>query len=605
MIGSRKLVRRVWATVLCLVLSVSLGGCGDRASRPESGDAGRTPSKSLAGQLSEVAPPRLIQELRPFLEKYQPQVSILSPRADQVLQDDRVTVQLQVKDLPIYKDEQFGLGPHLHVILDNQPYQAVYDPSEPLVFEDLEPGTHTLRVFASRPWHESFKNEGAYAQTTFHVFTQTPNNHPSDNEPLLSYSRPKGEYGAEPIMLDFYLRNAPLHFVARQDPKDAVADWRIRCTINGESFVFDRWQPIYLKGFKPGKNWLKLEFLDEAGNVVANAFNSTARVITYEPGGQDTLSKLMRNELSVAEVRRIVDPNYEPTLEPVEPSPTPEPPEPTVSPVPEAVESPAIAPPELIEPTPIPELEPTPTPSEAVEQPEPDRAKAQPDVMPMPEPKPESQVQPEPSPSVTPTVPAPVVSPDRTETPEAETTEPNSEASPSPKRNRFFDRFRRSQKVAPEPVPTETPQTLPEIIETPAAEFLEQPSGSPESVEPEPPPAAMPSDEPIEALPSETVSPAPSPATQPARSGGLLERFRQQRRTQLPPQAAPQTLPEVIEAPDLDSVESEVEAAPDLELKAQSQPEAEALGSSEAGMSDLPESDVPSAALSPAPSQSP
>jgi hypothetical protein len=70
---------------------------------------------------------------------------------------------------------------------------------------------------------------------------------------VLTYSRPTGSYGAEPIMLDFYLTNAPLHLVAQENPDDEIADWRIRVTVNGESFVLDRWQPVYLKGFKPGK----------------------------------------------------------------------------------------------------------------------------------------------------------------------------------------------------------------------------------------------------------------------------------------------------------------------------------------------------------------
>jgi hypothetical protein len=146
-----------------------------------------------------------------------------------------------------------GLGPHLHVILDNQPYQAVYDLDKPLVFEDLPPGTHTLRVFRLPPWHESFKNEGAYAQTTFHIFTKTTDNNPDPALPLLTYSRPTGSYGAEPIMLDFYLTNAPLHLVAQESADDDIADWRIRVTANGQSFVLDRWQPVYLKGFKRGK----------------------------------------------------------------------------------------------------------------------------------------------------------------------------------------------------------------------------------------------------------------------------------------------------------------------------------------------------------------
>jgi len=204
-------------------------------------------------------------------------------------------------------------------MLDNQPYGAIYDPQQPIVFDSLEPGTHTIRVFAASPWDESFKNEGAYAQTTFHLFTKTPENKPDLSKPLLTYSRPKDSYGAEPILLDFYISNVPLHLVAQEDAVDDIPDWRIRCTINGESFIFDRWEPIYLEGLKPGKNWIQMELLDDQGNPFPNAFNNTVRLIDYQPGGQDTLSKLTRGEISGAIARSIIDPNYKPSAPESEP----------------------------------------------------------------------------------------------------------------------------------------------------------------------------------------------------------------------------------------------------------------------------------------------
>ena len=192
----------------------------------------------LSSKISEVAPPEVIQELRQTLEIYQPQVQILNPQPDEVLQSDKLKVRLQVKDLPIFKDAQYKLGSHLKVILDNQPGLEIYDLNQPLELSDLSPGTHTLRVFASRAWHESFKNEGAYAQTTFHIFTKSDDNNPDTSLPTLTYNSPQGSYGAEPILVDFYLTNAPLHILAKDNPDSAIADWRIRCTINGESFIY-------------------------------------------------------------------------------------------------------------------------------------------------------------------------------------------------------------------------------------------------------------------------------------------------------------------------------------------------------------------------------
>ena len=298
-----------WVWLLVLLLSWPLIGCTDRlvASPPPSLTTASAPV--AIGKLAEVPPPPLLQELGRSLDQYQPQVKILNPQPEEVLNDTTVSIKLAVQDLPIFQNPDLEMGPHIHLILDNQPYQAIYNLDEPIVLKDLTAGTHTLRVFPVRPWHESFKNDGAFAQTTFHVLTKTEDNRPDPALPLLTYSRPKGSYGAEPILLDFYLTNAPLHLIAQENPEDAIADWRIRVTINNESFMLDKWQPIYLTGFEKGQNWVKLEFIDEQGNLVPNAFNSTVRVIDYAPNGQDTLSQLVRGELSLEVAKSLINPD--------------------------------------------------------------------------------------------------------------------------------------------------------------------------------------------------------------------------------------------------------------------------------------------------------
>lgn len=526
----------------------------------------RKPETIVAGQLSEVAPPPIIQQLSQSLEGYQPQVTILSPIADEVLQDTTVSVKLQVEDLPIFKDTDLGLGPHLHVILDNQPYQADYDLDQPLVFEDLAPGTHTLRVFASRPWHESFKNEGAYAQTTFHIFTKTTDNTPDPTLPLLTYSRPTGSYGAEPIMLDFYLNNAPLHVVAQENPDDDIADWRIRVTVNGENFILDRWQPIYLKGFKRGKNWVRLEFLDEQGNPVKNAFNDTVRLITYEPKGKDTLSRLVRGELSADAARGIVGSNYKFKPLPVEaPTPTPSP-----------VETPTSQP----EPTPVVEELPPP------ESTQPEEELTLPDELTSPEP--------------------------------IEITPPEVKQTEKPKSGNIFSRFRRpSETPSPLPQLPEEPVVVPEEIEqtpeleTPVPEELEQ--------TPEAETSVTSSDSSGEKV----IQPEPL-ASEKAKSGGifnrfssgLLNRFRRpeeapnpspqlpqepivvpEETEQLPESEAsvtpesglPPTLPEILETP---PELSEPEAVPQPEPFNESAPAAEELAIPESVDVDKPKLDL-------------
>lgn len=526
-------------SLMAAVLVLSLWSCGDRAVTQTLSRIVNPTSPS--GEISEVSPPEVIQTLRQTLEVHQPQVKIVSPQPGEVFSDNTVTARFQVQDLDIFKHPELELGPHLHVILDNQPYIAVYDLNEPLVLPDLAPGTHTLRVFASRPWHESFKNEGGYAQTTFHIFTKTQDNNPDPTQPILTYSRPKGSYGAEPILLDFYLTNAPLHIAAQENPNDEIADWRIRCTINGNSFVLDRWQPIYLKGFKPGKNWVQLEFLDEQGNTVKNVFNSTIRLITYEPNGQDTLSKLIRGELSATEARGIVE--LKPTTEtPTPTSPTPTPAETT--PTPEPI-TPALEPQPSV--TPQEEIPPIVAPTPAVVEP-----KSKPTVEPKPGGffnrfrRPTASPSPSLSPSTLPEIiesPTPETQPSVTpqeETPPTVAPAPPVELEPKeskPKPGGFFNRFRRP---ATTPSPSSSPPTLPEIIESPTSE----PSPSSESQ-----PFVTPQEE-----VSPTVVPTSPVQLEPKESkvektpkSGFFKRF--QRPTASPSPSVLPKLPEAIQEP--------------------------------------------------------
>lgn len=509
-----------------LVCVLNLWGCGgnsrSEAPKTRAVTARSTPKAApvkLAGKISEVSPPEVIQELRAVLEQYEPHVTIVSPRADEVLQDDTISVRLDVKDLPLFKDEKLGLGTHLHLFLDSQPYQAVYDVSQPIVLKDLSPGTHTIRTFASRPWHESFKNEGSYAQTTFHVFTKTPDNNPSLELPLLTYSRPQGVYGAEPIMLDFFLTNAPLHIVAQEDEKDDVADWRIKVTVNGSEFVLDHWQPLYLKGFTPGKNWVQLEYIDEKGNPIQNVYNNLARSFTYTPNGKDTLSKLVRDELSFAQARSIVDPNYKAgTPEPSsEPSPIP-----TVAPVlpPPEVKEPAIVPSPKIEPSEPPKSEESQPLKEPLTEPKGgffnrfrrSNEPAKPSPSSTPEPIP--SVLPEPIPSVSPALVEPIEEP----APKLEEEKPSA-IKEAPKEG-FFNRFRRPESAKPSPVviPEPTLNVPPELMEP-----IEEPA--PEIPETKVPEVAAPKTEPKSSFYDRFRRPAETPKPSPSDVPSLLDKI--------------------------------------------------------------------------------
>ncbi|MBD1916131.1 MULTISPECIES: hypothetical protein [Cyanophyceae] len=502
--------RRVVA--LCAIALIFMAGCAKPVEPTELLSEPTPQFNRLTGQIAEVSPPETLETLKQIIDAYTPQVRILSPRPGEVLDDTSVSVRFQVRGLPLFKDDAYELGPHLHLFLDNEPYTAVYDLSEPITFDGLSPGTHTLRVFASRPWHESFKNQGAFDQRTFHIVASTPQNELNAKAPLLTYSRPQATYGAEPIMLDFYLTNAPLHMSAQAEANDDLHDWRIRCTVNDQSFVFDQWQPIWLKGFKPGRNWVQLELIDESGNPIDNRFNNTVRIIDYQPGGSDTLSRLVRGELGLNDVAGIIDPTYIPPA-----------PEPTAE---------------------TPELEPQP-PAADVETPEqnaPEPEITQPDAAPEPSQPETTQEQPEIAPDAQDISPA----------------EPEDETPPTPfllPEKSIESEAAKEDQVMPEDngagEDAEEDALNPDrpAVEAPAAIAPESKDAMEDMVplaDPEIPPVLSPPQAEPEPIPVRPTLPATPEATPEPSSKGLLNRFKQWRNPVNPSPAPAPTIPNTI-----------------------------------------------------------
>ena len=249
-----------------------------------------------------------------------PTLKIVSPADGSNVASSTVPVKLSISgDLKGYKpgmDPATKMGNHIHVILDNQPYEAYYNiEGDAFELRNVADGEHTLRVFASRPWHESYKNDGSFQMVKFTVKNGNANtNQPATTnsgqqmsnantnsnanasatpegkamqsstggavdatKPLLTYSRPKGEYkeaDADPIMIDFWLANGKL--------VGDGGEHRVRYSVNGgEPKFIDKWAPLWLQGWTAGKHAIKLELVDKDGNVVDNGgYNSTTREIT-------------------------------------------------------------------------------------------------------------------------------------------------------------------------------------------------------------------------------------------------------------------------------------------------------------------------------------
>jgi hypothetical protein len=352
----REMIKRIAESAVCVMLVLALVSCSPSSTAAQKEDASKSISikSGRDATIEEVSPPEAIQQLRLEIDSHTPKVKILGPKPNATLEDTTVTVRFDVDDFPLFKDPDLALGPHLHVFLDDRPYQAVYDAKQSLTFKDLSPGTHTIRAFASRPWHESVKTPDAYDRLTFNVFAPTQSNQPDSTQPLLTYSRPEGVYGAEPIMVDYFL--------TPQGNEKKTPQGKVRVSLNGKSFITDEWTPIYLKGFNPGFNWVKLELLDSNNKLSSNIYSETVRLIEFKPNGTDTLSKLVRGELTAQAAEQIVDPKVSQRLAAqkresqsrLEASPKVTIPEPKESLKPEAI------PPIEVLPLPSPKVSPSP-----------------------------------------------------------------------------------------------------------------------------------------------------------------------------------------------------------------------------------------------------
>ncbi|MEL6929012.1 MAG: hypothetical protein AAFO95_10285, partial [Cyanobacteria bacterium J06600_6] len=307
---------KIWKIIVSILLFCSLTSCKQlQFSNLPNSDFNQESSElsSSSSDLREVTIPRTISELEKNLEQYNPVVEIISPQTGEIFEQANIEIELKVTDLPLFQDDRLKLGNHLAVVIDNETLLPIYDLEKPTLVDNLTPGTHTLRAFAVKPWGESFKTQGAYAQTTFNVLTETNSNEPDVNQPLLTYNSPLGTYGAEPILLDFYLKYP--EFVSGKNINN-TKNTSVKATINGTSFIVKKWQPYYLTGFKQGENWVQLELIDELGNSIENTFNNTVRVFNYDPQQQDALAKLVTNKIPIAEAKSIVEQNY--YIQPVE-----------------------------------------------------------------------------------------------------------------------------------------------------------------------------------------------------------------------------------------------------------------------------------------------
>ena len=249
----------------------------DRSSTDQAAGARRRriPAATIAAALTLLAATSKGSAIGPLAALASPvELRILAPRPGETVPGPDVTVKFELKNYDLYYNEADKKGQHIHFILDNEPYLPQFS-SQPFTFKNVPAGTHTIRCFPSREWHESIKDTGAFALVTFHVGKADGRNAVESGKPLLTYSRPKGEYRGEQakrILLDFWVTNARLG-----TGKD---ECRVRAWLDGKETELTKWEPVWWENLAPGPHTVGLELVDHAGHRVPGPFNFTQRMFT-------------------------------------------------------------------------------------------------------------------------------------------------------------------------------------------------------------------------------------------------------------------------------------------------------------------------------------
>lgn len=278
-------IRVVALLAMALVaLTVLASGCERRVTAPPT-QAGR--AGAPAGRLQEVPPPGAVQQLQQRLADRRPRLQITSPAEGALLPAGPWQLGLQLEDWPLVQDSDLGLGPHLVVQVDGGPAERVSGWSQgdaasgqlTVPMAALTPGSHRISVYAALPWGEAVKRPGASAQLRVDRVAANPISQPVPGSAQLLAVSQDSLSQSEPVLIDWLLRDAPLQGLREGDER-----WRLRISVNGDSFLVNQNTPLWLRGLKPGSNALLMELLDGLGEPLNAPFNSLVREIVIQPG---------------------------------------------------------------------------------------------------------------------------------------------------------------------------------------------------------------------------------------------------------------------------------------------------------------------------------
>lgn len=270
-------------------------------SRNDRAAAQPIPSSSPSGRLQEVAPPGGVQQLRLALQRHQPVLKLISPTDNSVISSSNLTLELDITDWPLSDDEELGIGPHVVVQIDDRAPIRIAESNAgrlQLTLDDLQPGSHRFSAWAAYPWGEAVKSPAAMLQGRFHLWQKLQGTQPDRDESWLVPISPPGDRSQQPLLVDWLIWNAPL-----QNLREGDGRWRLRISVDGDSFLVDHQEALWLKGSGGTRGTdVQLELLNGLGEPMAPVFNNRLIHRTAATGKQPVWMRSRLNDKELGQL---------------------------------------------------------------------------------------------------------------------------------------------------------------------------------------------------------------------------------------------------------------------------------------------------------------
>ena len=266
-------------SVIAAVSALGFAACNNNAG---------TENKTTATDSVKAAPrvPVVITKVSPSPEFPGATLTMKTPIAEAVGKDSaKLTFNFDVKGYELKGQtadngtkgcNNSDKGQHIHFIMDNAPYKALYEPKNEITLANNT--EHYLMCFLSRSYHESLKNKEAAVMVHFKIDEKGHYKKLDEPKtPMVFYSRPKGDYIGKDtanILLDFYVWNASLAPDAYKVKADITNE-----NIQGQSLsaTISKWESNFIQNLGTGKCKVVLTLTDKDGKQVEGRQTTVTR----------------------------------------------------------------------------------------------------------------------------------------------------------------------------------------------------------------------------------------------------------------------------------------------------------------------------------------